>query len=195
MIRKDRGGSIPLFPTRTKKTIIMEIGDIVRGRLNSKSTSYYGEVVTMSDTLVRINSISQPLKKELVTVCHDYPKIGNIYGNLKCYSEHFNYRGKTVKLKGITKNGTYYIENCDYTFSKEMFNILKTEEDGENKNRLQNEKISERRDKPEGIGIHGRRSKASITIRHLSNKERHNEKSSSFGRCEDGVPTRRGEDY
>lgn len=194
MIRKDRGGSIPLFPTRTKKTIIMEIGDIVR--LDSKPTPYYGEVVTMNDFFVRINSISQPLKKELVTVCHDYPKIctyvkikdclkiGNIYGGLKCYSEHFNHRGKTVKLKGITKNGTYYIENCDYTFSREMFNILKTEEkDGNSKNRLQEKEVSGRRDKPEGTRVHGRRSKASITIRHLSNKERHNEKSSSFGRC------------
>ena len=192
MIRKDRGGSIPLFPTKTKKTIIMEIGDIVR--LDSKSTLHYGEVVVIGDIFVRINNLSQLLKKDLVTVCHDYPKIGtyveiknnlkigNIYGSLRCYSEHFDYKGKIVKLKGITKNGTYYIENCNYTFSKEMFNILKTEEDGENKNRLQNEKISERRNKPEGIRVHGRRSKASITIRHLSNKERHNEKSSSFGR-------------
>ena len=172
----------------------MEIGDIVR--LNSKPTPYYGEVVTMSDTFVRINNLSQPLRKELVTVCHDYPKIGtcvkikdylkigNTYGGLKCYFEHFARKGGIVRLKGITKNGTYYIENCGYTFSKEMFNALKTEEkDGNSKNRLQNEKISERRDKPEGIRVHGRRSKASITIRHLSNKERHNEKSSSFGGC------------
>ena len=184
----------------------MEIGDIVR--LDLKPTPYYGEVVTISDTFVRINNLSQPLRKELVTVCHDYPKIGthvkiknylkigNTYGGLKCYFGHFDRRGKIVRLKGITEDGTYYIENCDYTFSKEMFNDLKTEEkDGNSKNRLQEKEVSGRRDKPEGIGVHGRRSKASITIRHLSNKERHNEKSSSFGRCEDGVPTRRGEDY
>ena len=182
----------------------MEIGDIVR--LNSKE--HFGEVVIISDTFIRINNLSLPLKKDSVTVCHDYPKIGtyvkikdslkigHIYGRLKCYLEHFNYRGKTVKLKSITKNGTYYIENCDYTFSKEMFNILKTKEkDGNSKNRLQEKEVSVRRSGTEGIGVHGRRSKASITIRHLSNKERHNEKSSSFGRCEDGVPTRRGEDY